>query len=107
MTVMMLRAKVKSESVTDVEAAVRTMFSAIERAQPKGVRYASCRLPDGVTFVVLLQLEEGVENPLSTVPEFREFQERVQGWLAEPPAPERLTVVGSYNLFQVNKEQPA
>jgi hypothetical protein len=99
MNVMMVRARVKAESVADVEAAARTMFSAIEEAQPQGVRYASCRLPDGVTFVVLLALEDGTNNPLSTVPEFREFQESLKGWLAEPPIPEQLTVIGSYKLF--------
>ena len=99
MNVMMVRAKAKAESVADVEAAARTMFSAIEEAQPRGVRYASCRLPDGVTFVALLALDDGTENPLPTVPAFREFQENLEGWLAEPPAPEQLTVVGSYGLF--------
>jgi hypothetical protein len=99
MNAMMLRAKVRAESVGDVDAAAKTMFAAIEQAQPAGVRYASCKLSDGVTFVVLLGLDEGIENPLATVPEFREFQENLKDWLAEPPIPEQLTVVGSYNLF--------
>jgi len=99
MSVMMLRAKVKAESVPELEAAARTMFAAIEQAQPKGVRYASCKLPDGVTFVALLELEEGIENPLPAVPAFRAFQEGLKDWLAEPPVPEQLTVVESYNLF--------
>jgi len=99
MSLMMLRAKVKAETVADVEAAVRTMFSAIEQAKPRGVRYASCRLSDGVTFVILLKLEEGIENPLPTVPAFREFQEGLKNWIAEPPIPEQLTVIGSYSLF--------
>ena len=99
MSVMMLRPKVKAESVAEVEAAVRSMFSAIEKAQPRGVRYASCRLSDGVTFAIFLELDEGIENPLPSVPEFRAFQEGLKNWLAEPPAPEQLTVIGSYNLF--------
>jgi hypothetical protein len=99
MSVMMVRAKVKADRVAEVEAAVQAMFSAIERAQPKGVRYASSRLPDGVTYVILLGLEEGIENPLFAVPEFRAFQEGLKAWLAAPPLSEPLTVVGSYNLF--------
>jgi hypothetical protein len=47
----------------------------------------------------LLQLEEGIENPLAAVPEFREFQANLKDWIAEPPTTEQLTVVGSYNLF--------
>ncbi len=45
----MIRANVKDERVADVEAAVKTMFSAIEQAEPQGVRYASCRLSDSST----------------------------------------------------------
>lgn len=99
MSVMMLRAKVKDENVADVEAALTAMFSAIERARPEGVRYASCRLADTSTFVILLQVEDGIENPLPTVNEFTKFQEDLRGWIAEPPVPEQLTVVGSFNLF--------
>jgi hypothetical protein len=99
MSMMMVRSKIKAESVAEVEAAARTMFSGIQEAQPQGVRYASCRLPDGVTFVALLELGDGVDNPLPTVPAFREFQENLKHWLAEPPIPEQLTVIGSYRSF--------
>ena len=67
-------------------------------AAPQGVGYASAKLPEGRTFVILLALE-GAENPLTAVPEFRDFQQRLPGWLAGAPTPEQLTVVGSYNLF--------
>lgn len=95
----MIRAKVKPESVEHVEASAGKMFAAIEQAQPRGVRYASCKQPDGLTFVVLLELEDGTDNPLSALPEFREFQDNLRNWVAEPPVPEPLTVVGSYRLF--------
>jgi hypothetical protein len=65
----------KRESVTDVQAAAKTMFAAIDGAQPEGIRYASCLLPDGETFVALLQVDDGVENPLPGFAEFREFLE--------------------------------
>jgi hypothetical protein len=99
MSVMMLRAAVEPESVADVEAAVTTMFSAIEEARSEGDRYASCRLVHEATFVILLQLADGIENPLLAVTKFKEFQANLQNWLAEPPVPEQLTVIGSYNLF--------
>jgi len=99
MSVMLLRAEVKPDSVADVEAAVAKLFVALEQAQPEGVRYASCRLADSNTFVILLQLADGIENPLPAVSEFTEFQASLPKWLAKPPVPEQLTVVGSYNLF--------
>jgi hypothetical protein len=73
--------------------------SAVQEAQPEGIRDASCRLPDGVTYVALLQIDDGVENPLAALTEFREFQEGLKGWLAENPSPEQMTVVGSYRFF--------
>jgi len=47
--------------------------------------YASCKLPDGVTYVILLGLDDDENNPLTSVPAFRDFQENLKTWIAEPP----------------------
>ncbi len=49
--------------------------------------------------MILLELEEGTENPLPAVAEFRQFQEGLKDWISEPPVPELLSVIGSYRLF--------
>ena len=99
MHVMMLRATIKEDHFQDIEAALRTMFAAIEQAKPPGVRYASSRLGDSATYIILLALEQPGENPLTAILEFGEFQRKIQGWLAEPTVPQTLNVQGSYNLF--------
>jgi hypothetical protein len=99
MSVHMVHAKIKAESVTDVQAAAKKMFAAINAAQPEGIQYASCLLPDGETFVALLRVDDGVENPLPGFPEFREFLEGVEASRAEPANVQPLTVIGSYRLF--------
>jgi len=99
MSIVMFRSKIKAEHVPALEAAVKKGFAALEKRQPAGIRYASFRLADGVTYVAMLALDEGVENPLPAIPEFQEFQEGLKTWLAEQPAPDQLTVVGSYRLF--------
>ena len=99
MSLMMARPRIKPEHVTEVESAAQQVFAAINEAKPDGVRYASCKLSDGETFVVLLEVEDGSENPLSAIAEFNAFQEQLRSWIAEPAAPEWLTVVGSYRLF--------
>ena len=99
MSVHMAEGKIRAESVTDVQAAAQKMFAAINAAQPEGIRYAWCVLPDGETFVALVQVDDGVENPIPGLPEFREIQEGVEDWLAEPPNTQPLTVIGSYRLF--------
>ena len=99
MSILLVRSKVKAEAVPEVEAAVKRVFAALQRVQPQGIRYSSSLLPDGVTFVALLEVEDGVDNPLPTLPEFREFSENLKNWLSEPPTAEPLTVVGSYRFF--------
>ncbi len=99
MSLMILRASVKGDCVTQVDQAVEKMFAAIDEAEPKDVRYASCKAADGTTYVILLEIGDGVDNPLPAVPEFRAFQAGLKDWLAKPAVPEQFTVVGSYNLF--------
>ena len=99
MNVLTVRATLKEEHVADAEAAVKRMFAAIEREGLEGIRYASVKLGDGVTFLALLELEDGVENPLPGLPEAQEFYDRLPAWYAEPPVVGPGTVVGSYRFF--------
>ena|SRR5664279_1357637 len=97
MAVLMIRSTVKPESADDVEQGLQKMFAAIEEAQPAGLRYASYRLADGVTYVAQLEIADGVDNPLPGIAEFREFQAGLKEWLAGPPEVEQFEVVGSYS----------
>lgn len=104
MTVRMVRSTIKAEHVTDVEAAFARVVVALEETQTKGVRYAVSRIDGdpgdgGVTFVALVHLDDGVDDPLPALPAFTEFQDGLQRWHAVPPTVEQLTVVGSYQLF--------
>lgn len=99
MKVVMVRAKVKDAHVAEIEAAGERLFAALDREQPQGIRYTTCRLPDGVTYVNLIAVDDGVDNPLLAVPEARAFQEGLKQWLAESPTSEELTVFGSYRFF--------
>jgi hypothetical protein len=62
MSVLTVRAKLKEEHVADAEAAAKRMFAAIERERLEGIRYASVKLEDGVTFLALLEVDDGVEH---------------------------------------------
>lgn len=102
MSVFVVRSRVKLDSVPDVEAGVEKMISALEEAAPSGVRYAYSKLSDGVTFLALLELSDGTENPMPGIAACREFQHNLNTrWIDQPhpPAPEPLEVVGSYGLF--------
>src|SRR5689334_5094084 len=97
MSLRMIHAKIWSDKATEMEKA--QWFAAIDCAQPGGVRYASCRLPDGITYVILLDLDNDERNPLEAVPGFTEFQENLKNFLTAPPEVQQLTPVGSYRLF--------
>jgi hypothetical protein len=99
MSVRMVRARIKADKTAELEKAAREMFAAIEAAQPRGVRYASSRLPDGESYVILLQLDDDENNPLFAVSAFRDVQNSIANWIAEPPVVEELTPIGSYRLF--------
>ncbi len=99
MKVVMVRVKVKDIHVAEIEAAGERLFAALDREQPQSIRYTTCRLPDGVTYVNLIAVDDEVDNPLLALPEARAFQEGLKQWLAEPPTSEQLMVLGSYRFF--------
>jgi hypothetical protein len=99
MSVMLLHQKVKDESVEPAEAAVRELFATLDRERPEGIRYASTRVADSSTFVILFELLDGAEDPRTAMPEYGRFVEQLREWVDGPPVIEQLDVVGSYNLF--------
>ncbi len=107
MSVMLVRQKVKDGSIEEAEAGVRDLFTTLDRVRPEGVRYASTRVVDSSTFVILFELADGIEDPRPAIPEFAQFQEQLKSWVDGPPVIERLDVVGSYNLFGARREESA
>jgi hypothetical protein len=100
MPVLMVRYEVKEDAVADVETGIQKLFSAIDDERPTGLRYAFCKLADGVTFMGLVQFDDGANNPLLGIAAATEFRENLRNWVVgDPPAPEPMDVVGSYELF--------
>ena len=92
-----VRYRTHPEAADENARLVANVYAALAEADPGGIRYATYRLADGVTFVHVAH-REGPDNPLSTLPAFAEFQRGLQERCAEPPAPSEATVVGSYGL---------
>lgn len=85
------------EAQGDTNAAlVRAVFAELRAGAPKGLRYTSYRLTDGVTFVHIATLETPDENPLTRLPSFKAFQNDIKARCVEPPVVTEMTVVGSY-----------
>lgn len=55
---------------------------------------------------MVLEVEDGVEHPLPSVPEFPEFQQGLRSWVSEPPNAGPATVIGNYQLFGQTRAAP-
>lgn len=82
------------------EALVRAVYRELEQTQPAGLRYATFKLDDGVTFVHLASLEtDDGHNPLTELRAFREFQANIRERCAEGPAVSQIEAIGSFGWF--------
>ena len=78
---------------------VRAVFDELRTSAPKGLRYASYRLADGVTFIHIATIETPGENPLSALASFKAFQKGIEDRCVERPVVTELSsVVGSYGV---------
>jgi hypothetical protein len=95
-----VRYKVKPERVAENERLVRAVYDELRRTEPAGLRYATFRLDDGVSFVHLaLSENEDGPSPLSEVKAFKRFQENIRERCDDPPVSMRMSEVGSFRMF--------
>ncbi len=96
----MVRYTLKPECVTENERLAGAVFAALRAARPSGLRYATFRLGDGLSFVHLVSHEEADgSNALTALPEFKAFTAGVKDRCADPPVRVDLTEIGSYGFF--------
>jgi hypothetical protein len=101
----MVRYKVKPEQVEENEHLVRAVYAEIRRAEPAGLRYATFKLDDGVSFVHLAVTEsENGGSPLSKVKAFQEFQKDIEDRTDEGPVVTELDLIGSFRLLGDSRE---
>jgi hypothetical protein len=93
----MVRYKVKPEQVAKNEELVRAVYAELEATDPGGLRYATFKLDDGVSFVHIAETEDGA-NPLPKVKAFKEFLDDIGARCDEPPATTELEPIGSYRV---------
>ncbi|BBF99016.1 MULTISPECIES: hypothetical protein [Pseudonocardia] len=101
MDVRMVQFSVDPGDVAAVEQSLERMCAAIETQGPAGTRFAACKLADGVSFLNILQLDDGMPNPLPSIEACRDFQQQLPGWELgdQVPAAEPVAVIGSHGLF--------
>jgi len=96
----MVSYKLKDDRVAENERYVVAVFEALHRSRPPGLRYATFRQADGVSFVHIVSHEEANgSNALTALPEFKAFAEGVKDRCELPPVRVELTEIGSYGFF--------
>ncbi len=96
----MVSYKLKPDRVAENERLVTAVFEVLKREQPPGLRYATFRLADGVSFMHIVSHEEADgANALTALPAFKAFAEGVKERCEAPPVRVELTEIGSYGFF--------
>lgn len=101
MGVTVVRYRCKPDRADENQELVEKVFAELDASAPAGLRYASFRLADGVSFlhVAAVETDDGT-NPLTQTPAFREFVREIGDRCDEGPVASDATLVGSYGFFQ-------
>ena len=96
-----VRYKVKQGHATENEQLIKKVFEELAETNPEGLRYASFKGEDGVTFIhfASIETEDGV-NPLDNSQAFKQFQEGIRDRCEVPPEAVPLTEIGAYQFFR-------
>ena len=92
-----IRYEMRPETADENQKLVENVFAELSANSPEGVRYASFRLDDGVTFVHVGMVDEGV-NALAETAAFQEFQKTFGERAAGKPDVNGGTLLGAYGF---------
>jgi hypothetical protein len=93
----MIRYKVKRDQVERNLELLRAFFDELESIQPDGLRYAVFQLADEVSFMHLVETEQG-PGPLPTLAAFQRYRTTIDERCDEPPIMTHLNEVGSFRF---------
>ena len=96
MKTVMVRYKTSKAHAAANEALIHAVFDELRARSPKGIRYTSYRLDDGVTFVHVANVEPHGQDTLTTLPSFKAFQKGLGERCVESPVVTELSAVDSY-----------
>lgn len=96
----MVRYRVKADRAEENQRYIEAVFAELAHNKPAGVRYASFKLEDGVSFVHIASIEtsDGT-NPLVALASFQQFRAQIRDRCEEPPVTDVLSAIGAYNFF--------
>jgi hypothetical protein len=93
-----VRYQTRADAAEENQRLVERVFAELAADDPGGLRYATFRLADGVSFVHVA-IVEGEPGPLPKSAAFAEFQRGLGDRVTGPPVPADATLVGSYRFL--------
>jgi hypothetical protein len=95
-----IRYKTKPESADENQRLIENVYAELADRNPGGMRYATLRLEDGVTFVHIFMTDsDDTPNTMGEIAAFAEFQRELADRCIEQPIAQAAIVVGSYRLL--------
>jgi hypothetical protein len=94
----MVRYKVRPERADENVALVEAVYAELARERPEGLRYATFRFPDGVSFVHVVIETDQPGRILGRLGSFQAFQQDIEGRCEESPVATEISLVGSYGV---------
>jgi hypothetical protein len=95
----MVRYKLKPDQTAKNEALVRAVYDELQRTEFEGLRYATFKLDDDVSFVhIAVETGDG-QRSLADVEAFKEFTKDIGERCEVAPVATGLREVGSFRFF--------
>jgi hypothetical protein len=83
-----------------IDSPAARIMAELANRNPGGMRHATLRLEDGVTFVHIFMTDsDDTPNTMGDIAAFAEFQRELANRCIEQPIAHAATVVGSYRLL--------
>jgi len=96
----MVRYTVKPEEVARNEELIGEVFAELSAVRPAGLRYATLKLEDGVSFLHLISHDAGSDHlPGRRLGALRAFHADLRERCEGEPSRTEVTVVGTYGLL--------
>src|SRR5712691_601959 len=90
----------KPESADENQRLIEKVYEELAARDPGGIRYATLRLEDGVSFIHIFMTDsDDTPNALGGIAAFAEFQREPPQRCVDLPVAQAATVIGSYRLL--------
>jgi hypothetical protein len=95
-----IRYKTRPETADENQRLIENVYTELTARDPGGMRYATLRLEDRVTFIHIFMTDsDDIPNTMGDIAAFAEFQRELANRCIEQPVAQAATVVGSYRLL--------